>query len=74
VKPLARLVTDAQRRVLVNLRLGREVYDGLCGMAAMGGLTSTLASMRKRGWLSGQNQLTIDGNELCDQIGIERRP
>lgn len=68
------VVTDAQRRVLVNLRRGLEAGHGLVGMSAWGGFTRTSASMRRRGWLSSSGQLTIDGNALCDQLGIERQP
>lgn len=73
MKPSGRLVTEAQRRVFANLRRGREAYYGFDGMSVRGGLTRTIASMQRKGWISSQIQLTIDGNALCDQLGIERR-
>lgn len=63
-------VTLAQQRVFENLKAGREPYDGLYGMAAMGGLDRTLRSMRRRGWLTPRGLLTEAGRNVCKQLGL----
>lgn len=54
-------MTHAQWRVLRNLHTGRTSYDGLRGMGQFGGLTVTLWSMRKRGWIDAKEELTDAG-------------
>lgn len=67
-------VSDPQFRVFRNLGRGDTAEAGLYGMAAMGGLTRTLASMRRRGWLTPRDQLTAAGREVCRQLGIKVQP
>ena len=43
--------TSAQRRVLTNILAGRHVAHGINGNSAHGGLSNTILSLHKRGWI-----------------------
>jgi hypothetical protein len=57
VKPLS----IAQRRVMRNLLAGRSASAGVEGMSGYGGLQGTLMSLRRRGLLDDDNELTPAG-------------
>lgn len=53
--------TPAQLRVLRNLAVGLGANAHCRSMSDYGGLTGTLASLYRRGWLVDRNQLTDAG-------------
>lgn len=61
-------LTTPQRRVLANLLGGFRASSGLVGMSEMGGLTRTLWSLRRKGLLDSEDNLTEAGREMATRL------
>jgi len=63
-----RPLTLAQRKVLRHLLAGRPANTGLSGMSEYGGLHTTLCALRRRGFLTLDNELTASGRDKAAEL------
>ena len=59
-------LTRGQRRVLELARDGKRLGEGIGGMSAAGGLTATISSCRRRGWLTAGDEITAAGRAALE--------
>lgn len=57
--------TDAQLRVLANLVAGRDMACHCRTRSDYGGLVSTLRSLKRRGWINYDGEITDSGRRVA---------
>lgn len=65
---MTKLPTQSGRKALLNLAAGRPCSYGLYGSSAHGGDHGTMVSLRNRGLISADGQLTEAGQQMISRL------
>lgn len=62
-KPMARPMSPLMAQVLKDIAAGRGAFHGCSGRSEHGGRHGTIVALAKRGFITGNNELTDAGRE-----------
>ncbi|MDR2187023.1 MAG: hypothetical protein LBE62_03100 [Azonexus sp.] len=58
----------AQRRALLNIAARRPSWSGLAGRSGLVGHALTLAALRRKGWITRDDELTDAGRAMVERL------
>lgn len=66
----AKLPTQSGRKALLNIAAGRPASHGLYGSSVYGGYRGTITSLRRRGLVTAENNLTEAGLQMVKRLTV----